>query len=437
MTSLAKIRDIACDFRSGKSTVQDLIKPLIGKSDGRLNFDLMDKNTLLKEAQETQEKILLGDERLFLGIPSVVSDNIMINGFKTEAGSKILDGYRSPYDATIVKKLKKEGTIVLGKTKVDEFGIGLSFDSAKIILDGLASFVIDLDSAGSLRRAASYHNLVGFKPSRGSVSRYGVVSADSSFSQAGIIAGNVEDVEDVLKVISGKDGNDLKSEDPNFSKEEIDFSKIKIGLPRSWFDRIEDKIIQIKTKEAAESLSVLGIKIEEISFVEIDHLMPTYYVLSSSEISSNMGRYDGLRYGLSSAKGGDLTDDYVSSRGEGFSLDLKERIIFGAYALLAGNKDNYYQKAVATRSFITGELDKSFNKVDLILTPTTPNLLPEGDQSSSSIFNVIANLSGIPSISIPYKKEDENSIGIQIMAPCSKENLMIKFGKKMQELWKI
>ena len=141
--------------------------------------------------------------------------------------------------------------------------------------------------------------------------------------------------------IRDRDGNDLKSEDPNFSKEEIDFSKIKIGLPRSWFDRIEDKIIQIKTKEAAESLSVLGIKIEEISFVEIDHLMPTYYVLSSSEISSNMGRYDGLRYGLSSAKGGDLTDDYVSSRGEGFSLDLKERIIFGAYALLAGNKDNY------------------------------------------------------------------------------------------------
>ena len=401
------------------------------------------------------------------GVPLAIKDNILIKGEKATAGSKMLENYSATYDATVIKKLKEKEVIFLGKTNLDEFAIGSSTEnsafqnthnplnldlvpggssggSAAAVSADMAIGALGSDTGGSIRQPASFCGVVGFKPTYGTVSRFGGIAMASSLDQIGPFAKTVEDAEILFNAIKGADlldSTSVKTEKIVTRINKKGKNEYIIGLPKEFFVGIS-KEVEVSIKASIEDLKKKGIKFKEISFPFLKYSLPCYYIIMPAEVSSNLARYDSIRYGkkLDSQKEIDLSlgwEEYITkARTEGFGQEVKRRIILGSFVLSHGYYDAYYLKASKIRRLIKENFREIFQEVDLILTPTSPTLpFKIGEKISdplsmylSDIFTVPINLAGLPAISIPTKSN--KMVGFQLIGPAFSEETIFKVGKK-------
>lgn len=422
------------------------------------------------EAAEDVDKRLAQGEKLgdLAGIPMALKDNISTCGIKTTCASKMLENYIPPYDAQVYKKLKEAGAILIGKTNLDEFAMGSSTEnsafkttrnpwniervaggssggSAAAVAAGEAFFALGSDTGGSIRQPAALCGLVGFKPTYGAVSRYGVVAYGSSFDQIGPFTKDVEDCAIVLNHLCGhdeKDSTSLAIEHGDF-KEALnkDIKGMKIGLPKEYFGEGIDPEIRKIVMEAVKKMEGLGACVEETSLPYSEYALPVYYIVASAEASSNLARFDGVRYGHRTSNYEDLNDIYVNSRSEGFGDEVKLRIMLGTYTLSSGYYDAYYNKALKVRRLIKQDFEKAFEKYDILISPTSPTTAFKiGERTDdqlamymSDICTVPVNIAGIPAISIPCGFSGGLPVGMQIMGKALGEASIIKAAHGFQK----
>ena len=405
-----------------------------------------------KKAEEIQNKIESGEiTGEFAGIPIGIKDNICTKGIKTTCSSKMLENFISPYDATVMEKINNEDMINLGKLNMDEFAMGGSTEhsyfkktrnpwnlnkvpggssggSAAAVAANMVPWALGSDTGGSIRQPASFCGVVGLKPTYGLVSRYGLVAFASSLDQIGPITKDVQDAALLLNIIAGHDEKDTTSE----NKPKIDYTKalkndvkgIKIGVPREFFGEGINEEVKEKLQEAIEKYKELGAEVEEISLDIAKYSLATYYIIACAEASSNLGRFDGIRYTYRAKEYKDLKDLYKKSRSEGFGAEVKRRIILGTYVLSSGYYDAYYKKAQKVRTLVMNEFNKAFEKYDVILTPTSPTVAFDiGSKLNNplemylaDICTVSINIAGLPAISIPCGTDKEGMpIGMQLI----------------------
>ena len=403
------------------------------------------------------------------GIPLAIKDNILIEGKSATAGSKILDGYVATYDATVIKKLKATNAIFLGRANMDEFAMGSSTETsyygptknphdlsrvpggssggavAAVAMDGaLAS--LGSDTGGSIRQPASFCGVVGLKPTYGAVSRYGVMAMASSLDQIGPVTKTVEDAEILFDAIKGHDPADSTSATDEVEKTYARDSKEKytIGVPTDFVytEGVDGEVLD-NFKTSLEKLKKAGHKIKEISLPNLKYSLAAYYVIMPAEASTNLARFDGVRFGLLK-ESETLFSDYAKTRGIGFGKEVRRRIMLGTYVLSSGYYDAYYNKAVSVRNIIEADFKKAFNDVDIIATPTSPTpAFKIGEKSSdplqmylADIFTVPVNMAGIPAISVPSgfieKEGKQLPLGMQFLAPHFQEKSLFSIGKDLE-----
>lgn len=419
----------------------------------------------IKQAEEADKRFKDGSATILTGIPFAIKDNILIKGRIASSASKILENYHASYDATVIEKLRVAGVVFLGRTNMDEFAMGGSTEnsafgvtknphdtsrvaggssggsSAAMAMNGaLAS--LGSDTGGSVRQPASFCGLVGLKPTYGAVSRYGVMSMGSSLDQIGPFGKTVTDTEIIFDAISGQDIKDSTTTPKETSQLKNYDKKPVIGVPRDFFkgDGI-DKDVLSNFSESLEKLKKLGYEIKDISLPNISYSLSAYYVIMPAEVSSNLARFDGMRFGLHK-DGKDGIEDYFETRGEGLGKEVRRRILVGTYVLSSGYYDAYYNRANALRKIITDDFVKAFENVDIILTPTTPApAFKIGEKTSDpvamyleDIFTVTANLTGMPAISIPSGfsevSEKKLPLGIQMTGRHGEEKTLFDVGKE-------
>jgi len=454
----------------GEFTAVELAKEylkIIEEKNPDINAYLGVFEDVLKQAEEADKKIKSGEADLLTGIPMAIKDNILISGRTCSAASKILEHYKASYDATVIKKLKEKGVVFLGRTNMDEFAMGGSTENsaygvtknphdlervsggssggsaAAVAMDG-ALVSLGSDTGGSVRQPSSFCGVVGLKPTYGRVSRYGLMAMASSLDQIGPIAKNVSDAEIVFNSIAGADIMDSTSYNREPQRNKEDPKDITIGIPRNFLKEGVDSDVLQNFEETISKFKKLGYKIKDIDLPNLKYSLAVYYILMPAEVSSNLARFDGIKYGLYK-EGKDLIDDYFITRGEGFGRESRRRIILGTYVLSSGYYDAYYNKALIVQDLIRKDFAKAFNDVDIVLTPTSP--VPSfkiGEKSNdplsmylADIFTVSANLAGVPAISIPsgFVKRENSSLplGIQMMAPHFEENLLFSVGKNFEK----
>ena len=442
----------------------DLVKEFfdyIEKKDKEINaYRSLLKEEALGQANEIDRKIAAGENIPSLaGVPLAINDNILIKNSITTAGSQILKNYKAAYDATVITRLRKKGAIFLGKTNLDEFAMGSStensaFEKTKNPLDlnrvpggssgGSAAAVashqavaaLGSDTGGSVRQPASFCGLVGLKPTYGAVSRFGLIAMASSLDQIGPIAKNVEDTALLLEAIVGKDKYDSTSEHFQFQAQSIynkkDLKNVKIGIVKEIDIHSLEKDLAEGFRKSIELLKQLGAEIEEISLPHISLGLACYYVLMPAEASSNLARFDGLRFSPSITSGS-LEDIYLKTRGGDFGQEVKRRIMLGTFVLSSGYYDAFYLKARLVQVLIKKEFEKAFKKVNLIVLPTTPSPAFKFNEKIndplamylSDIFTVPANIAGIPAVSLPLWTNDKLPYGFQLIADYFQEALML------------
>lgn len=464
------IRDLHNKLIRGEITsvqlTQDYLN-IIKKKDGDLgSFLTILERQALEQAKFIDDKISRGEEiDLLAGIPCAVKDNLCMDGTRTTAGSKMLDNYIAPYDATVIRKLKEAGAVILGKTNMDEFAMGSSTEnsaykttknpndlervaggssggSAAAVSADEVVWSLGSDTGGSIRQPASFCGVIGFKPTYGRVSRSGLIAMASSLDQIGPFAKSVEDCAIVLSIISGEDKLDATSVEGGDKRYEDyltgDIRGKKIGIPKEYIDGLDSEIKKV-FDQSVEKMKSLGAEISEISLPHSTYALATYYILMPSEVSSNLARFDGIKYGLriNDEKNTDfvkkdiaernLLETYMDTREYGFGKEVKKRIMLGTYTLSSGYYDAYYLKAQKVRELIREDFEKAFEKVDYIYSPTAPEVAFKiGEKSEdplkmylSDIYTVTANLSGVPAISFPIGNLDIDEkklpVGGQIM----------------------
>ncbi len=434
----------------------------IKKIDGEINAYLsVTEDLALAQAEEADKRISSDNFSELTGIPCAIKDAIMVAGQKCTAGSKILENYIAPYDATVVQKLKERGSVILGKVNTDEFTMGSSTEnsafgvtknphdkirvaggssggSAAAVASNQALYSLGSDTGGSIRQPASLCGVVGLCPTYGAVSRYGLIAHASSLDQIGPLAKNVEDTETVFKAIYGKDKMDATSADYVYEKSDIKLKGLKIGVPKEYFtkglDRDVEKIIRGVIKKAEDA----GAKVEEISLPSTEYALACYYIIGPSEISANLARFDGIKYGYSEiqnpkSKIQNLLDVYLKSRGKGFGAEVKRRILIGTYCLSSGYYDAYYKKAQEVRELIRQDFAKAFEKVDLIFAPVSPfpafKIGEKMDDPISmylaDIYTIPSKLAGLPGLSLPVGKIGNLPVGLQIIGNHFQENKIL------------
>ena len=404
------------------------------------------------QAKKIQDKINNGEiTREYAGIPIGIKDNICVKGTKTTCSSKILEDFVAPYSATVAEKLQKENIITLGKMNMDEFAMGSSTEnsgikitknpwdlervpggssggSAAAVAANLVPWALGSDTGGSIRQPASLCGIVGLKPTYGLVSRYGLVAYASSLDQIGPLTKDVRDAAKLLTLIAGQDEKDSTSEDNgNINYENClknDVKGMKIGVPKEFFGEGIDEEVKSKLYEAIEIYKELGAEVEEFSLDIAKYALATYYIIADAEASSNLGRFDGIRYGHRTEEYSNIDEIFKKSRSEGFGDEVKRRIIFGTYVLSSGYYDAYYKKAQKVRTLVSNEFNKAFEKYDVILTPTSPTTAFKiGEKSGdpmqlylADIDTVSVNVAGLPGISIPCGVDSKGlPIGMQLI----------------------
>lgn len=406
----------------------------------------------IEKSKEIEEKVNNGELTSELaGIPIGIKDNMCTKGVKTTCASKMLENFVATYDATVVEKLNKEGMINLGKLNMDEFAMGASTEysalaktrnpwnlntvpggssggSAAAVAANLVPWALGSDTGGSIRQPASFCGVVGLKPTYGLVSRYGLVAFASSLDQIGPITKDVTDSAILLNLLVGHDEKDTTSLDmpkTDYTKAlKNDVKGLKIGIPKEFFAEGINKEVKEKLDEAIEKYKELGAEIEEFSLDIAEYALATYYIIACAEASSNLGRFDGIRYGYRTKNYENLKDIYINSRSEGFGAEVKRRIILGTYVLSSGYYDAYYKKAQQVRTLVKEKFNKAFEKYDVILTPTSPTVAFEvGTRSNNplemylaDICTVSVNIAGLPGISVPCGVDSKGMpIGMQLI----------------------
>lgn len=412
----------------------------------------------------------LNSQTLLAGIPAAIKDNILIDGTVATAGSKILENYISSYDATVITKLKKAGVQFLGKTNLDEFAMGSSTEnsafgptknpcdiervpggssggSAAAVAADLCVFALGSDTGGSIRQPASLCGVVGFKPTYGRVSRHGLIAMASSLDQIGPITKNVYDAAIVLGVIAGRDKFDsttVPASVPDFTEKITQpIKKLKVGIPKEYFSSGLASEVREKINETVGALENLGCEIVDISLPHSEYALAVYYIIMPCEVSSNLARFDGIRYGYSSKNAENLLEAYQNSRAEGFGSEPKRRIMLGTYALSSGYYDAYYLKAQKVRALIKKDFDDAFQKVDVIVGPTVPTTAFKiGEKSSdplsmylSDVYTVPVNLAGLPAISVPCGNGSETGlpVGFQIIGKPFDEETILRVAFQLEK----
>jgi len=430
----------------------------------------------MAEAEKVDLKIRTGEKIGILeGIPMALKDNLCTAGINTSSASKMLENYLPPYDATVVAKLKKAGAVFLGKTNLDEFAMGSSTENsafqathnpwnldcvpggssggsaAAVAADGCL-YALGSDTGGSIRQPASFCGVVGLKPTYGRVSRYGLHAMASSLDQIGPITKTVEDCALVLNAISGEDSRDATAEARTVPDYTEFLSKnlrdLKIGVPQEYFiDGMEPEVREAVEKAIAR-LKALGAKIVPVNLPYTKYALAIYYILQPAEVSANLARYDGIRYGYAASGAKNLRDHYAKTRGKGFGAEVRRRIMLGTYVLSAGYYDAYYKKAQRTRAFVIRDFEKAFQKVDLLVSPVSPTVAFKiGEKTEdpltmylSDIFTVPINIAGVPALSLPCGFANDLPVGLQIIGPWWGEEQILQAGyqyERAEEWYKI
>jgi aspartyl-tRNA(Asn)/glutamyl-tRNA(Gln) amidotransferase subunit A len=444
----------------------------IKASDKRIKalITLIEKEALLS-AKLSDERLAKGERGALLGIPYLARDILMTKGIKTTAASKMLENYIAPYDATVIDKLNKAGAVLLGKTNLDEFAHGSSTEnsafftthnpwdikrvpggssggSAASVISDYCLFALGSDTGGSIRQPASFCSVVGIKPSYGRVSRHGLLSMTSSTDVIGPLTKTVEDGAIVLKIIAGSDDFDSTAKEVEVSDYEkeikTDLVGMKIALPKEFFGSELDKGVKKILDEAISELKKLGVEFFEVSLPHIKYSIPVYYIITPSELSSNLARFDGLRYGHRAKikKTDTINNVYLNNRGEGFGPEAKRRIMLGTFALSAGYFDAYYKKAQEVRRVITDELEEVLEKYDAIIAPATVSpAFKIGEKAKNPLSMYLedtylagVSLSGHPAISVPAGFVDGLPVGMQIISKRFKEDTMLKIAKNFESV---
>ena len=449
-----------------------------GEDSTKINaFTSVLEETAIASAEEIQKKLDNGEKISPLaGVPVAIKDNICTTEGETSASSKILEGYSSPYDATVVEKLRDAGAVILGKANMDEFAMGGSTEtsylgitrnpwdlsrvpggssggSAAAVAGELAPYALGSDTGGSIRQPCSFCNLTGIKPTYGSVSRYGLLAYGSSLDQVGPLAKNAEDCAVILSVISGKDERDSTSVIDNpfnvcstlhREKNDNSLSGRKIGVPTNYFAMpgmgadVKEKVLK-----AVDTMKGLGAEIVEFDLPLIDYAVPTYLIIACAEASSNLSRYDGIKYGYRSPNTKTINDAYYLSRSEGFGTEVKRRIILGSFVLSSGYFDAYYKKALKVRGMIKSAFDEALNKCDIILAPVCPTVAYEiGGQIKDplamylgDIFTTSANLTGLPAVAAPCGFGEGNMpIGMQLIGKPYSDGMLLDTVARFQSI---
>lgn len=419
------------------------------------------KEDSLREAEEADKRIKEGEANILTGIPIAVKDNILIKDRIATAGSKILENYTSAYDATVTKKLKSAGVVFIGKTNLDEFAMGASTEnsaffptknpndltrspggssggSAAAVAANMCLAALGSDTAGSIRQPASFCGVVGMKPTYGNVSRFGLIALGSSLDQIGPLTKTVKDARLLYEAIRGHDPMDATSLlDTNKEPSKKSIKDLKIGVPKEYFNikGLDARVAEL-VKKSIDWFGSQGAGIEEISLKNSSLGVPTYYVLLPAEASSNLARYDGVRYGLSD-RSNNLIESYLKTRGKGFGIEPTRRIMTGTYVLSAGYFDSYYKQAKIARELIKEDFKKAFKNVDIIMTPTTPTTAFKLGEKvkdplamyAEDVFTVSVNIAGLPAISIPCAKINDLPVGLQMISPWQREDLLFDVGE--------
>jgi len=466
------IKEIEALYRDRKVTVEEVVKAFIDEINHHnketnavievFNDALLCARSLDQRRENEEELGRLG------GIPIILKDNILIQGKIASAGSKTLEHYKASYTATVVERLLAADAIILGRANMDEFAMGGSTEhsiygptknpwntekiaggssggSVAAVAAGFAPVALGSDTGGSVRQPAALCGVSGLKPTYGRVSRYGLMAMASSLDQISPCARTVEDIMRVMQVIEGKDVKDANTTvlDSTSAPEIIEknIKGLRVGVPKEYFIEGIDEGVRAAIEQVIETLKAEGAEIEEISLPHTKHAIATYYLIMASEVSSNMARYDGVRYGHSSM-GGRLQESYERTRGEGLGDEVKRRILLGTFALSAGYYDAYYKKALQVRSLLKKDFDDAFKRVDIILTPTTPRVAWDlGSKINDplqmyleDIFTAPVSLATVPAISLPCGEVEGLPVGVQFIAKPFNEEVLYRAGATYQSL---
>ena len=426
---------------------------------------------LLDEARALDQSLVSGERQLGLltGIPMAVKDNIVTRGIRTTCGSRILEHYVPPYEATSVARIRADGGLILGKTNLDEFAMGSTTEnsgffptrnpwdlnrvpggssggSAAAVAALAAPGALGSDTGGSIRQPAAFCGVVGLKPTYGRISRYGLVAFASSLDQIGPLARTARDAAMILQVVSGYDPMDSTSArrpvDDFVGGLDRDIRGMRIGLPAEWFSSGLDPRIEAAVRRAADKLEAVGCEVLEVDLPHTEFAIATYYIIALAEASSNLARYDGMRYGHRSSRAGALEETYRNSRNEGFGDEVKRRIMIGTYVLSAGYYDAYYLKASKVRTLIKEDYLRAFEQADVLMGPTAPSLpFRQGEKTSdplemylSDVYTVTANLAGIPGVATPCAYTPEGlPIGLQLLGPHFGEGRLLQVAHVLEQ----
>lgn len=457
----------------GEVSSVDLMKSCLGRidqvEDDVKAFIHLDRDRALSKAEEADVKRKAGEKGKLLGIPLALKDLLCTKGVKTTCGSKILENFVPPYNATVVEKIENEGGIVMGKLTMDEFAMGSTSEtcaygvpvnpwkkgyvaggssggSAVAVAAGECFATLGSDTGGSIRQPASLCGVVGIKPTYGRVSRYGLVAFASSLDQIGPISRDVSDCALMLDTISGydpKDSTSVEQEEPRFTSALTEGVKgLRIGVPREYFGEGLDDEVRSTVENSIHVLREGGAEIVDVSLPLTEYCVAVYYLIAPAEASSNLARYDGVAYGYRDRDAESLLDMYKETRSAGFGAEVKRRILIGTYALSSGYYDAYYKKASQVRTLMIEDFNKAFQSCDLLVSPVVPTpAWPIGENSDdplamylSDILTLSTNLAGIPGMSVPGGfSKDGLPIGIQLQGPHFKENTLIKVAYNLEK----
>jgi aspartyl-tRNA(Asn)/glutamyl-tRNA(Gln) amidotransferase subunit A len=402
------------------------------------------------------------------GVPFIAKDNYLVFGAETTAASNILKGFEAPYQATVIEKLEAEGAICVAKANLDAFAHGASTENsdffttknphdkkrvpggssggsaASVVLD-LAPFALGSDTGGSIRQPASFSGCVGYKPTYGLASRSGVVAMASSTDVMGPLARSVDDAALIMDIISGRDPLDSTTIEPDeqgYANPKLDLKGVTIGVIKQYMGDGVQRGVKDRVQEAVDKLEKAGATVKEISLPSVELALAVYYIICPAEVSSNLSRYDGQRYGYSAKDAKDLSESYLKSRGQGFGKEAKRRIMIGTYVLSSGYYDAYYRKAQTVRTKLINEFNEAFKEVDFMAGPVAPTTAFKIGQNSndplqmylSDVMTVAVNLTGMPAISIPAGTDNDLPVGLQLMAPQTRDRALFGLAKRAEEL---
>ncbi len=466
------LSELSAGLKAGEFSSVELTQHYLDRIalyDGELNsFISVTEEQALAGAKNADEQIAAGTSGTLTGIPIAYKDLFCTDGVRTSCASKMLDNFIAPYNATVVEKLTEAGMPMLGKTNMDEFAMGSSNEnsyygavknpwdlsrvpggssggSAAAVCAKLAPVALGTDTGGSIRQPASLTGITGIKPTYGRVSRFGMIAYASSLDQGGVFGSSAEDCALVLGAMSGfdsKDSTSVERDVPDFSANLNDsIQGLKIGIPKEFFGEGLDSGIAQVIQEALDEYKKMGAEIIEISLPNTHLAIPSYYVIAPAEASSNLSRFDGVRYGYRCEDPKDLTDMYMRSRGEGFGTEVKRRIMTGTYALSAGYYDAYYLKAQKIRRLISDDFKQAFETVDVIMGPVSPETAFKiGEKTDdpismylADIYTLSLNLAGLPGMSIPAGMANDMPVGLQIIGNYFEESKMLNLAHQFQQ----